>query len=373
MSNWIDKLAQLPHHQDGSLISGAVEPVLRPEASRAGIWYETPYDFLPDFDLLWVCQTASVAKDLSLYAFTPDQAMSAPSSPPHITITLPDTGPADGNPHRVNCFGFAPNGDMWVGFSDTSPTTPHHGQYVAKIPASKLLASGAVTPDWSFPVVDAAVSSVAISAIVVAPNGDLWVSTVASTDAPSGILKYSAASIAAPGAPSPAVVLHQAGISNSANDILLDGAGNLWFTNGLAHTVNRLSASQLLTSSAAIVPDVILSFPAVTYSGLAIDVAGNLWCGRGTVAGTDMYAVADIQASGTPTPARTLSTVSSVAQGKLRFDKSGDLWLQTAQGPMGVPPSKITTSGSPTPNAMLTGGGVFSSARVLNFNPASFD
>jgi hypothetical protein len=371
MGNWIDKLAQLPRKRDGDLISGAVDPVLIPGSSRPGIWYETPYDYLPDFDLLWVCQQASVTGDPHLYAFTVDQALAAPTSAPYITLTLPDNiGP--GTPHGVNAFAFAPNGDMWIGFAENQSVSVSYGQHVAKLSASKLLTSGAVTPDFSFPLPTIVGSSAGVSAMRIDSHGNLWASGVATTSRASGIYCFSAASIAAPGTPAPIVTLMQPGLSNSANDLWFDDEGNLWVANGLAKTVNRLSASQLLASDSAIVPDVVLSFPSQTYTGLTTDAVGNLWCGSSAAARAHMFAVDDIQASGSPVPRRSISTSAATVQGKLRFDKSEDLWLQTAQGPIGYAPSDVTASGSPAPRATFTGGGIFTSARVLNFNPQSF-
>jgi hypothetical protein len=333
--------------------------------------------FVPEFDLLWVCQQLL---DLKLFAFTSSQAAASPSSAPHITLTLPEIGPADGHRHRVSSFGFAPNGDIWVGYADIEGS-PSQGQYLAKFSASKLLATATIVADFSFPLPTAtAASSIGFSAIVVRSNGDLWTSTIATTTRSAGIFGYSAASIASPGSPSPAVILAQPfppvpdnpTHSNAANDLCFDAAGNLWFCNAVARTINRLSASQLLATNTAIVPDVVLSTPGLTYTGCILDPDGNLWCARSSVGRVDMFAAADIAASGSPSPARSITSSASTPLGKVRFDKSGDLWTLIGNSPSGYASASIVVSGSPPPGAVLTGGGALSSPRVINFNPASF-
>jgi ligand-binding sensor domain-containing protein len=373
MGNWLDKLAQLPRNPDGSLLPGTVAPVLQSPSSSPGIWYDSPYEFAPDFDLLWVCQSVL---DLNVYAFTAAQALVSPESAPHITITLPDPEPSNPNPVKVSAVGFAPNGDMWVGYGNSNPASSNPGRYLSKISASKLTASGPVTPDFSFQISTALnVGTNTVSAIAFAPNGDLWLSTVALTTSSAGIFKYSAASIAGPGSPSPAVVLAQPfppvpdnpQHTNAANDLRFDSAGNLWFTNALANTVNRLSAAQLSATNIAIVPDIVLS-TTLTYTGCALDTLGNLWCAR--AGRVDMFAASQILASGSPPVARTINTANSAI--RVRFDNAGNLWTLAPHGPNGYGQSDIVFSGTPAPRSALTAGGAITSGRMFAFNPQSF-
>jgi len=373
MGNWIDKLARLPHNPDGSLLSGTVAPALQSPSSSPGIWYETPYDFLPEFDLLWTCQQFL---DLKVYAFTSAQAAADPTSAPYITLTLPDPEPGNVNPVKVSSVGFAPNGDMWVSYANSDQTSVNGPRYLSKLSASKLGVTASVTPDFSFQLPGGAgVSAVGVNAIAFAPNGDMWLSTIALTTASAGILKYTAASIASPGSPSPAVVLAQPfppvpdnpQHTNAANDLWFDAAGNLWFTNALASTVNRLSAAQLATTNTAIVPHVILSIG--THTGVTLDAIGNLWCAT-TTGFVRMFAAADILASGSPVPARTITIPAG--PNKIRFDKSGNLWAQGASFNHAYAPLSIAASGAPTPSSILTSGGVLTARRMFSFNPQSF-
>lgn len=353
--------------------------VVSRSAGMPGRWFL----FVPDFDLLWVVQSFV---DLKLYAFTPLQVTTAPASAPAITITIEDPEPGALNPVKVSAIGFAPNGDAWIGFAESNQTTASSGRKIARYSASKLLATSSQTADFSFalPAGGAAASS-SVSAMIVRPNGDLWLSTIALTTRSSGIFKYTAGSIVGAidpntGAPPvPSVVLAQpfppvpdnAQHTNSANDLCFDAAGNLWFTNAIAGTVNRLSAAQLLATNTAIVPDVILDVSATsTYNGCSVDKRGNLWCSfSGRI---DMYAARDIQKSGAPRPARRLTVVDS-SGGKVRFDKAGNLWSAHTPSVLGFPSWDVVRSGAPPVRATLTGAGALTSPRTMNFNPQSFD
>jgi hypothetical protein len=320
---------------------------------------------------VWVAQFFI---DLKVYGFNTAQAAEDPTAHP-VTLTLPDPEPSNPNPVKVSSVGFAPNGDMWVGYSNSINENVNQGRYMSKVSASKLGVSGPVTPDFSFQLPGAGVGSSGVSAIAFTPFGDMWLSTIALTTASAGIIKYSAASIASPGSPSPAVVLAQPfppvpdnpQHTNAANDLFFDGAGNLWFTNALASTVNRLSAAQLLATNTAIVPDIVLS-TAVSYTGCALDASGNLWCAR--AGRIDMFAAAQILASGSPPVARTINTPAGAA--KVRFDNAGNLWTLTPTGLVSYTPFDISVSGTPTPRFTLTGGGEITAGRMFAFDPASF-
>jgi len=333
--------------------------------------------FNPAFDMLWVTQTFS---DLNVFGFSAAQAANSAGQlgPAAVTLTLPDLGPADGHPHRIATFGFAPNGDMWIGYADADPANDFGGQYVAKVSASKLLTSGAVTPDFAFPIAAAGMSTLGVSTILFDPLGNMWVSTIASTGQPSGLLLYPAASIASAGSPLPTVVIHQSGISHAWNDMIFDALGNMWYTDALAGTVNRLSASQLLSSNAAIVPAIVLSIG--PYTGLALDPNNNLWCSYAGYA--DLFAASDILSTSAPSSLRRIlkdATVGTDGLGrntaigtKIRFDKAGNFWAQTSHGPNGFTASDIAVSGTPVPRCTLRDSGLLTNAKQMYFNPASF-
>lgn len=319
--------------------------------------------FVPKFNMLWGTQNFL---DLSIRGWSLSQANNAHEfDAPAVTITVPD--PGGGSPaYGISCFGFAPNGDMWIGYArvDSLIGVP----YISKISASKLLVSGTVSPDFTFQLSGAGISHPAATILLTAA-GDMWVSSIASTGAPSGLMFYPAASIASAGSPAPTIVIHQAGITNSMNDLWLDPSGRMWFCNGLQSKLNRLSASQLLTSSAAVVPAVVLSVTGA-YTGVTMDTSGNLWAaGQGFF---DMFDGSVIGVTSSPTPTRRLTVQNAGIAVKLRFDANGNIWGSTPKFWGGYAASDLTQSGRVNARCAFTAAGALTATRVLNFNPATF-
>lgn len=131
--------------------------------------------------------------------------------------------------------------------------------------------------------------------------GSLWVSDAQSRT----ISAYTPAQLAAAGTPAPAIVLSAVGASlANPRGIAFDAAGDLWVANAANRTVVSFTAAQLAASGAP-APHVVLSPTERSLRapvGLAFDGEGNLWV-MSVVGIVERFAATDLRTSGTPAAA----------------------------------------------------------------------
>ena len=257
------------------------------------------------------------------------------------------------------------------------------GGYTETVTASRVLAGlapgsytlTAATVDDGHPIVpalydasvatsgvDVVANDTAIAAVTHAwrvPTGRLWLSR----DDPDGavLAAYDAAQLTEDGAPAPVVT-----IGNEPKvwtGIAFDAAGNAWVARyHPTQAVVRFRADDLATSAAR-VPDVVLtSVAADVLDGpvrLAFDASGALWVSGKNSNTIVKYAPEQLASSGAPSPQVVLrSTPGSLAEpGALAFDPHGALWIANAGNDSVVmfTPAQLAASGSPTPTVTLTG------------------
>jgi sugar lactone lactonase YvrE len=190
-------------------------------------------------------------------------------------------------------------------------------------------------------------------------TGRLWLSR----DDPDGavLAGYDAAQLIEDGAPKPAVT-----IGNEPRvwyGVAFDAAGNVWVARySPTRAVVRFRADDLATSAAR-VPDVVLTSIAPDVLGasvgLAFDASGALWVSGSSSDTIVKYAPEQLASSGAPSPQVVLrSTAGSLAEPHaLAFDARGALWAANFGNDSVVmfTPTQLAASGSPTPTVTLTG------------------
>lgn len=156
----------------------------------------------------------------------------------------------------------------------------------------------------------------------------LWVADHAGT-----LSRFDVEQLAAGGAQVPAVVLD---VPGNPSAIAFDAAGSLWVSDNVFHVIRKYTAVQLATSGSPI-PAVVLNatnLSLVNPAGLAFDTYGNLWVAN--IGGQTLSSFSPNRLSRTGSPAPNVVITSegaslSVPVG-LAFDAGGDLWVVGGAG-----------------------------------------
>jgi secreted PhoX family phosphatase len=184
----------------------------------------------------------------------------------------------------------------------------------------------------------------------------------------NGAIAYTSAQLQASGTPTPAVALSfpvTQGGNIDASGVAFDHHGNMWVVNDNSNTVVEYTTSQI-TANGSPMPTVTLSLPsgAASYA-LAFDAKGNLWVANNGANNVVEFTASQLTASGSPTAAITLSQTPQQGGGlqepiAVAFDATGNLWVadNASSEIIEYTTSQLTTSGSPTPAATLTGAAI---------------
>ena len=143
-------------------------------------------------------------------------------------------------------------------------------------------------------------------------------------------------------------------------DLAFDGGGNLWIVSRRQNQLVQYSVSQLGSSNPSLKPfRTLKSADFDGPQGLAFDSEGGLWVsnfGGGKVVHFSAYGLAS--ATSTLSADRTLQGIFNPAG--MAFDSTGNLWIadgsSSREQVFGFSPSKIASSGSPSPDFTITGG-----------------
>ena len=144
------------------------------------------------------------------------------------------------------------------------------------------------------------------------------------------VVEFTADQLTTSGSPTPSVTLNQLPADSSiwgAVAFAFDASGNLWIANGNygvdgPNTVVMFSANELVTSGDP-TPAVILrpsSGSLASPAGLAFDASGNLWVGNLTGSTVVEFTASQLVSSGSPTPNATISGSSLAHAAGLAFD-----------------------------------------------------
>jgi streptogramin lyase len=289
---------------------------------------------------LWIANSVTLQ---TVVQYSAGQLASSTSAPPAVALATGDPRP----------FGaaFDANGNLWVPL--------FNGNAVVEYTASQLASSG--TPTAAVNLTANAGSLSQPAGLAFDASGNLWVSNVGANT----VVQFSVSQLASSGSPTPAVTVGaSSGSLNAPVGIAFDASGNLWVGNALGNTLVAFNPSQLAANGTP-TPAVTLSANANSIDGvigLAFDGNGNLWIANGN-SGFDtvvQFSASQLASTGAPTPPVILTaTAGSLADpAGLAFDNSGNLWVANFSGSSVVEftSSQLVTSGSPTPNVIVSGG-----------------
>jgi sugar lactone lactonase YvrE len=197
--------------------------------------------------------------------------------------------------------------------------------------------------------------------------GNYTVSAAAVTSTNPIVGTYNTATVTG----SPATVAVGATATATATYATRPGSGALWVANESdGGTVSSYTAAQLASSTSASATTTIS--PSGDNAGIAFDGAGNLWVTQLNGNAVQEYTASQLASSGNPTPAVTLTATAGSVDfaGALAFDASGNLWVANEDDTSIVEfaANQLTSSGSPTPVVILTGGGVLGPPSGLAFD-----
>jgi sugar lactone lactonase YvrE len=168
-------------------------------------------------------------------------------------------------------------------------------------------------------------------------NQRLWVADFSGT-----LNRFDATQIAEGGVQPPRVVVNVAG---NASSIAFDAGGSLWVSDNVNNVIRKYTPEQLATSGSPD-PDVVLSatnLSLVNPAGIAFDVDGNLWVaniGGRTLAS---FSPEKLTRTGSPVPdvVITGSEGALAVPVALAFDAAGSLWVIGGTGAL----TKYTRAG----------------------------
>jgi hypothetical protein len=282
----------------------------------------------------------------------------AQTTAPVVSLALPALGTGGANSISI---AFSSTGDLWAGYCRNGQVP----QVVAKFSAAKLSSTSSPTADVVVTLPTTDTSYDCASGLAFDSTGNLWVGTYH-----GHLLRFDSNALAVTGAPTPSVVISSASFLG-IQDILFDGAGNLFVAPYVGTIVARVSAAQLTASSAALVPSVVLSLPSGSGpGGLALDTGGGLWVSDFNHNNLIKYNAADLSATGTPVPALTVGDVQGPQQ--LAFDKAGNLWVAAYSNStvLAFAAANLTTGGTKTPLTTLSGDAQLNGSYGVRFDPA---
>jgi hypothetical protein len=336
-------------------VTGSPASVLADATADVGVTYAQR----PGTGMMWVTNSnpggrAALGFSATQLA-TPGNVTSAAST----ALALPQLG--TGATNYIDGITFSSHGDAWVSYCKGTAVP----QVVAKFAPTKLGASGSPTADVVI-TLPSDTSDDCAAALAFDGSGNLWVGMYR-----GNVIELNASSLATTGTPAPVVTLTSVDF-DAITDMLFDGSGNLFVSAYNKTTIARLSPSQLLASSATLVPDVLITLPTnAGLGGITLDKNGNLWAADFKHDDVIEYNAADLSVSGTPTPKQTFTGVAGPEQ--LAFDGAGNLWIASYSGNkiVGFAAADIATGGAKTPVTTFTANGALSLPYAIRFNPGA--
>jgi hypothetical protein len=413
MSNWLDKLAGLPRDEDGSLISGAVEPALLPGSSRAGIWYETPYAvtnlvqlaafvandgaqvFVLDQNEFYTLDTGNVFHAFSplivarttgtgrwfrrtkafvvgnytlwcesygtgIVGFTPGQLLASGTKTPDILLSASGL-PINGVQELIT----DTSGDLWLTFNDGFFTAVTVRKYLLR----DCLSSGAIAPVVVLNVPTPVSTECGTSAFDHASR--LWVANGGhGTFGVFSVERYAEADYGATGGtPEATLTIAPSPSTSNTQNICFDHAGNMWASLGFVGSGGGLNGGILMFTPAQLESAAIGMAPQVSWigsnftgtaiastNGLAVSPDGTqLWCCNYPDNKIRAWSIVGAS-SGNPPPAVVLTSASFNKPYTAVFDASGNLWTQNALDSrlLRISKANLGASGSVVPDVIIT-------------------
>ncbi|HZS60041.1 MAG TPA: hypothetical protein VFA43_12280 [Gemmatimonadaceae bacterium] len=236
------------------------------------------------------------------------------------------------------------SGAMWVvGASASAPNTAN-GAIAYTVAQLRASSSARPTVHLAFPVTPG--GNIDANDVAIDGQGNLWVANENSNTA----VEYGVSALSASGSPTPVVTLQQPA-SSLTTSLAFDANGDLWVANGLGNAIVEFTPSQL-TSSGSPTPAVTIT--SELPEAIRFDSHGNLWALNSTDGLLYGYTPGQLAASGQPVPSVTLSFDTIPALYSMAFDASGNLWLTALASLVELSSSSLATSGTPTPAVTLT-------------------
>ncbi len=164
-------------------------------------------------------------------------------------------------------------------------------------------------------------------------DGNLWVRGASATE--PYLMRYSAASLATTGSPTPDRMINLTGVTcEGVGALAFDEGGNLFVSVGCQQRVVILQ-STLLASSGTVLPSRQIT-GLVQPEGLAFDAAGNLWIADGTHLrrydaarlASNVTTAANLAVTFT-TPSPPSPGAAGLSANHLAFSPTGELWIST--------------------------------------------
>lgn len=197
------------------------------------------------------------------------------------------------------------------------------------------------------------------SALAFDPSGDLWAGTLAGSPSPP-IIEYTPSQLTTSGSPAPAQSISGTVVQN-VNGMAFDSSGDMWVSDYNDHALVEFTATQLKDSSQITAPAVVISMSQSNEGPgrLAFDAAGDLWVGCTFNFNILEFGKSQLTTSGSPTPEVVLSNNNGSLDGPngVAFDNSGDLWASNQLNSSAVEftPSQLGASGDPVPVRTISG------------------
>jgi sugar lactone lactonase YvrE len=234
------------------------------------------------------------------------------------------------------------SGNMWWSsyYSDTllmySPAARNAGGHTA--PTNLIISTAFVSPEN----------------LTFDSHGNLWVA-----DCGGKLLAFSPAQQTAGGTQTPTIVITGAATTLGCPfSIAFDGSGNAWVADIDRNVVVKFSAASLAASGAPAPATTISSNAGSLNSTDAVvfDTHGNLWVGNDGLSTVVAYTPAQLAAGGTPVPNVTITLPNTAEPYGLAFDNQGTLWVSDYSNDLmlGLSSSQQSATGSPTPSVTLT-------------------
>lgn len=148
------------------------------------------------------------------------------------------------------------------------------------------------------------------------------------------------------------------------------GSGMVWTTSSSNDVILGYSAAQLASGGALSASTQLTtsSFP----NGIAVDASGDVWATIGTTLA--MFTPSQLASSGTPTPQVVITSDGTSLSNPLglTFDAAGDLWVADSGNDAieKYTPAQLAASGSPTPITIAATGGSINNNFALAFDSA---
>lgn len=326
--------------------------------SKQTVTVTVSYTAIAPSNKLW--SNGGAASDLLAFAGADLGATGTPAA----KVTVKGSVPAG----MGTAIAFDKDGNLWT-LGGTSAEAP-----LLRFSASSLGTSGEKTPDRRIAVGGLGCSP-SLGSLAFDPSGALWVTN----QCDDYVMRVPADKLSASGDFTPTDADKAAGVTG-ARKLAFDAAGNMWVSGDT--TIKRfpaasLAAGQAHTADFTLSPKQTGGIEALPPDALAFDASGNLWVSN--FVGNAVYKLTPSQLTPAGVAADVIpSVLVSIDVGGLveaiAFDESGGLWLTIGNTKVGrLAPAQLTTStelADPTiPTTLITSADLGYSA-ALAFFPA---